>query len=908
MSIKLISPGVWNVANKKTNVLLLSLLLISPCGHLLAADPVRDADIEMYPANVGYDSQIPMPETFLGHALGSAPVRHHQLVEYLQAVASLSDRITVETIGYSHERRPILFLVITSPTNHERLGEIRDQHVARTEPSMNQGAGGDMPVVTWLHYGVHGAESSAMDAVLPTVYYLAAAQGPEVEGTLDESVILLTAVANPDGHAKRASWFDSFGSQVTVADPQHMEHDYDGQVLRTNHYGFDLNRQWLLLTQPEARAWMRKWHEWRPNVTIDYHEMGPEQTYYSHPGVATRTNPLVPDEAERLMADLVGESERFLDSEARLYFHGERFDNFYIGKGSTYPLVNGGVGVLYEAGAAKGVELETPHGLRTYRDNIRKHFRTSIGSVQGALRQRIELLEYQQKFYESALEEADDSETKAWVLDAPNDASRLYHFIELLNNHRIKTYELSRNIDVNGNTFVAGDAIIVPLRQPQYRLIRGIFDAVSEFEDSTFYDVSSWTIPLSFNLKYEALSGRSFRSSIVGVETSRELPAADAPDAANYGFAFEWTGYYAPRALNRVLGEDLLASVATRPFVLQTTRGSFEFQRGSLFVPFDGQQKSPEQIEDLMRVVAAEDGLFVHSITSGRSLSGTAGINPGGPSFVPVKQPKVLLVTGRELDLYNSGAAWHLMDFRMHLPVTLRDRERLASLDWSNYTHVIFPGGEYEEYVPAFLDRLRQWVESGGTVIGMQQASQWLRDNVFDYVEPVDGEGVVPATGSEAVPVDEPLPTEGAEDSIDADEVDEAERFDYEQKEKRDAVDIIGGAIFSGDLDLTHPLGFGYDRRDIAIHKNTVEVMDRPDNPYATVIAYGDQPLLSGYASATNLEALAGTPALIADRRGEGSVILFADDPNFRAIWFGTNKLFMNSLFFSKVFQPQKKD
>ena len=886
----------------KKTALILVFLLLSISGRVWAADPVRESDREMFPTNVSYDSRFPTPATFLGHELGSAPVRYHELVEYLQTVASLSDRMTIEVIGYSHERRPILFLVITSPTNHARIGEIREQHVGLTEPSVNQSVSNDMPVVTWLNYGVHGAESAGMDSALPTVYYLAAAQGPEVERILQESVILVTAAFNPDGHAKRASWFDSYSSQEAVSDPQHLEHDYDGQVLRTNHYGFDLNRQWLLLTQPESSAWVRKWHEWRPNVSIDFHEMGSGQTYYSHPGVATRSHPLIPDVAHKLMLDTVRESERFLDSEARLYFHGERFDNFYIGKGSTYPLVNGGVGILYEAGSARGVELDTPHGLRTYRENTRKHFRTSIGSVEGALNQRIKLLEYQKRFYETALTDAKDNVVKAYVFDAPNDAARMYHFVDLLRSHRIKAYELSRNINVNGKVFTAGEAMIVPLRQPQYRMIRGIFDTVTEFKDSTFYDVSSWTVPLAFNLQYEALSGRGFNANLVGAETSLDTPAADAPDAANYGFAFEWAGYYAPRALNRVLGADLLASVATKPFALQTTRGPYEFRAGSIFVPFDRQEQSPEQIEKLMRVIAADDGVFVHAITSGRSASDVAGVNPGGPSFVPVKKPKVLLVTGRGVDLYDTGAAWHLMDFRMRMPVTLRDRDRLDGLDWSTYSHVIFPGGEYEEYAPDYLDTLRQWVEHGGTVVGIRQASQWLRDNVLDYVEPVDGDVVTSPDGSETIPGSAPLQPEEAEDTEDSDET---ERFNYAEKESRDAVDIIGGAIFSGDVDITHPLGFGYDRRDIAIHKNTDEVMARPDNPYATVIAYGEQPLLSGYASATNKDALAGTAALIADRRGDGSVVLFSDDPNFRAIWYGTNKLFMNALFFSKAFQAQ---
>ena len=154
---------------------------------------VRDSDSVMFPSDITYDARFPTPETFLGHALGAGPVRHHQLVEYLQTIASMSDRMSVEIIGYSHEQRPILFLVITSPSNHEKIGEIRDKHVALTEPSMNQNVDDDMPVVTWLNYGVHGAESAGMDAALPTIYYLAAAQGPAIQQILEDSVILLTA-------------------------------------------------------------------------------------------------------------------------------------------------------------------------------------------------------------------------------------------------------------------------------------------------------------------------------------------------------------------------------------------------------------------------------------------------------------------------------------------------------------------------------------------------------------------------------------------------------------------------------------------------------------------------------------------------------------------------------------------
>ena len=867
------------------------MALTFPVSLALADVDVRDADADMFPTNIQYDAAIPTPESIVGHKLGLEPVRHHKLVEYITMVANMSDRLSIEVIGYTHERRPILFIVATSPENHARIDEIRAQHIALTEPGSKQGVTDDMPMVSWINYGVHGAESSGMDASLPFIYYLAAAQGEAIDRILDNSVVLVTAIFNPDGHSKRVAWFDAYGGQQAITDPAHIEHDFIWQLARTNHYWFDLNRQWLLLTQPESRAWMRKWHEWRPNLTVDYHEMGGGQTYYFHPGVSTRTNPMVPDEAEQLMAETARTSESFLDTEGRLYFHGEAFDNYYIGKGSTFPLINGGVGILFEAAAALGRELETPNGLRTYRENIRKHFRTSIASIEAGANLRMDYLRYQKAFYDSAIEEAASHKTKAWVFTAPGDPARMHLFADVLNFHRIETHKLSRDIVIDGQTYSASGALIVPANQPQHRMIRSIFETVSEFEDATFYDVSTYTMPPAFGLQYAALGSRDFRGNLVGDAFAPPMPVAAPPDETSYGYVFEWGGYYAPRALQRVLGQNIRARVATKPFTAFTMNGSVEFARGSIVVPFDRQETDRADIADLMRTIAAEDGVSVHSLASGRSANGTAGINVGGPSVTPLTAPSVLLVVGRGISLYDAGEIWHLMDLRMQMPVTLRERDRLDGIDWNRYTHIVFSSGDYDGYDPEFAGRLRQWVTEGGTIIGLRNAAPWVRASVLEWVDPESEEGLAAAAA--------------AAEEDEGEEEEEAERVAYEEKDDREAIDVIGGAIFSADLDNTHPLGFGYSSRSISLHKNVKEPMEATDNPYGTVIAYlEDAPVLSGYVSDDNRDALAGTPALIAERMGNGSVILFADNPNFRGYWYGTNKLFLNALFFSTIFDP----
>jgi len=874
----------------------IGIVLLFLSGTSLAQVDARDADADMFPADVRYDPAIPTPEQVLGHKLGHEPVRHHKLVEYITRVADLSDRLTVEVIGYTHERRPILFVVATSPENHARLDTIRAQHVALTEPGSSQPISDDMPGISWINYGVHGAESSGMDASLPFVYHLAAAEGDEIEQILSDTVILVTAIFNPDGHSQRVAWFDAFGGQQRISDPAHIEHQFNWQFARTNHYWFDLNRQWLLVTQPEPRAWMRKWHEWRPNLTVDYHEMGGQSTYYFHPGVATRTNPLVPERAEELMEETVRTSEAFLDGEGRLYFRGEQFDNFYIGKGSTFPLLNGGVGVLYEAAAALGRELDTQNGLRTYRENIRKHFRTSIASIESGARLKREYLQYQQDFYASALSEASRYPTKAWVFSAPGDPARMHFFADLLNYHRIETRRLARDISVDGHAYSASDSLIVSALQPQHRLIRSIFEALTEFEDATFYDVSTWTLPPAFGLNYAALSSRDFRGNLVGDAYVPPLPVADAPAESSYGYAFEWGPYYAPRALQRVFEKQLLARVATKPFAAITSAGQREFPRGSIVVPFDRQEVERADIHALMRTIAAEDGVTVHALTSGRSGDGTAGIEVGGPSVRPIEKPEILLVVGDDINLYDAGEIWHLADYRMQMPITLRSRDSLDGIEWSRYSHIIFPSGDYDDYEPKFADRLRLWIAEGGTAIGMRNAAPWLRATTLDWVDP------------ESEDAEEPEEAVETEEADEEEEQEDVGRLSYSEKDDYEARKVIGGAIFSADLDVSHPLGFGYSDRSIYLHKNIEEPMLPTENPFGTVIAYTDEPVFSGFVSAENRDELAGTPALIAERSGAGSIILFADNPNFRGYWYGMNKLFLNAVFFSTIFEAPEED
>lgn len=821
---------------------------------------------------VSYDPRIPRPETVIGHPLGYRIARNDLLVTYMRTIAEISPRITVEEIARTHEGRPILGLTITSPENHARIDEIRAAHVALSDPDSPQEVSGDMPVITWLNYGVHGAEVSSTDSSMAVAYHLAAAQGPAIEETLENSVIILIAVFNPDGNSRMSAWNHMNGAYVPVSDPKHRLHNTFWPGGRTNHYWFDLNRQWLIVQHPEPKGWVAKFHEWRPNITVDFHEMGSASTYYFHPGAPERTFPYIPERSMELLDQVSDRPRSWLDSEQRLYFHEEGFDNYYIGKGSTYPHMHASMGMLFEQASSVGL-IDTPHGLLSFRDNIRTQYRSSLEMIRAGLEMKDELLQYQREFSRETAELAAEDDIQAYVFSSPGDNARAYHAIDILNRHQIEVNRLAEDIEVDGVLYPVGGSYIVRTGQPQYRMIKALFELITEFEDETFYDVSAWTLPLAFDFDFSPLSSRELRGNVVGDLISAVFPAAPVPTTASYAYLFDWSNYYAPRALYRLLDAGVLPKVATQPITIFSNGDVVSLPAGAILVPlgWQGGDLSDDEIHALMGLIAEEDGIEVHPVNSGRTPQ--IGMDLGSRNFVNIPLPKILLLVGEGMASYDAGEVWHHLDARMNIPVHMVNKRELGGLDLHNYTHVVLVGGNHSD-IESMRGGIDDWVRNGGTLIGIRQGARWAHDNILyqSATESISGNGS------------------------------ESERFDYAEKNEIEAQDIIGGAIFAGDLDVTHPIGFGIYNRNIASQRNTMIAFDPPENPWATLIKIPENALLSGFASGKNQEALAGKAMAIAERRGQGSVILFADNPNFRAYFFGTNKLFTNSLFFSLAF------
>jgi hypothetical protein len=573
----------------------------------------------------------------------------------------------------------------------------------------------------------------------------------------------------------------------------------------------------------------------------------------------------------KLLEDVAKRPRSFMDGEARLYYNEESFDNWYLGKGSTYPHINASMGILFEQAHSEGF-IESVNGIVSFRDNIRTNFRTALEIIRAGLEMRPRLLDYQKRFYRNALKTAKKDSIKAYAFAAPKDAARSYHAIELLNRHQITVHHVKKSFKAGGKNFKAGESFIIKTDQAQYLMIKSLFDKITKFDNITFYDVSGWTLPLAFGMDYAELA--SLRSDTLGKVVTNIFPKPAAPVKSEIAYLFEWNDYYAPRALYALLKAGIRPKVAVKDFKISTKSGIVNMKRGSIMVSAGWQ--GGEDHGDLLKImtkISLKNGLKVHSATSVHTPM--AGLDLGGPSFLPISRPNVLLLTGEGVGASDAGEVWHLLDKRMEIPVTLYDQRKLGSLDLGRYSHIIYTGGRYSKDKKN-IAKVKAWLRSGGTIIAQRSGATWTLKNIL---------------GRTAHKIDNNR---------------EGERNPYDSKTMNDVKGIIGGAIMKGDLDITHPMGFGFLNKRIYSHRNSLISFNPTKDPYSTVISIPKNALEAGYASKFNQDALAGKAMLTAERFGSGSVILFANNPNFRAYFYGTNKLFLNGLFFSKAFRNGK--
>lgn len=816
-------------------------------------------DLNYYlPQNITYNQDIPKPIDVIGYEVGEWHVSHDKLQFYMQTLAKASDRISIENRGETYEGRPILLLTITSPKNLKNIENIRQEHLSNTNNT--NGKTEDKPIVVYQGFSIHGNEPSGANAGLAYAYYLAAAQGPEIEKLLDNMVILMDPAFNPDGIQRFAHWANSNKSKSLNPDGNDREYHETWPNGRTNHYWFDMNRDWLPVQLPESKARINTFHKWLPNILTDHHEMGTNSTFFFQPGEPTRVHPLTPTLNQELTAEIGTYHAKAFDKIGSLYYSEENYDDYYYGKGSTFPDVNGSIGILFEQGSSRGHVQESENGILTFPFTIRNQFTAALSTIEAANNMRSKILGYQQQFYKNAKAEAAKSKTKAIVFGDSKDAAKTWHLADILQRHKIKFNELKSDVNLNGKKYKKGASYVVPMNQKNYQLINAMFEKRTTFTDSLFYDISAWTFPLAFNLDYTETTNLTN----LGEEINDLQPLQGAiTGESSYAYLFEWNEYYSPKALNTILEAGLRAKVGKSPFSVEGK----EYDYGTIMVPVQNQKYNKQELHLFLQNVAKENNLTITAVGTGL----TKGIDLGSNEFDPLKKQQVALLVGSGVTYADAGEIWHLFDQRYNMKITKLDTDYFSRVDLSRYTTLIVPSIYGSALDKSSVTKIKEWVKDGGTLIAYRNAAYWLNSNEIMKIDFKKDSSLV----AKNIPFDKRRDFRGAQ--------------------------VTGGAIFEAKLDRSHPINFGYKNDKLPLFRNTNIYINPDKNSYNNPIQYTNNPLLSGYISEENLGILKNSVPFKTQGYGKGRVILFTDNTNFRAFWFGTNKLLMNAIYFSKM-------
>ena len=833
------------------------LFLFAICCFFNLQSQNSSVDLNYYFSNQEntFDESIPTPESIIGHQVGEWHITHDKLVQYMKELARSSDRVTIQNRGLTYEDRPLILLTITSKNNHSNIEKIKESHMALSN-SNDINNFNNLPLVVYQGFSIHGNEPSGSNASLLLAYYLAASKSSFIDDLLEKTVILLDPSFNPDGLQRFAYWANTNKNYNLNPDPNDREYNEAWPGGRTNHYWFDMNRDWLPVQLPESRARIKTYNEWLPNILTDHHEMGTNATFFFQPGIPSRTHPLTPILNQELTQKIADFHVEELNEIGSLYYSKESFDDFYYGKGSTFPDINGGIGILFEQASSRAHIQKSANGILTFPFTIKNQLTAAISTLKAGIALKESLLEYQYNFYKNSREEALKSKNKGIIFGDSKDRAKTIHLAEILKRHEIDFYNLKKDINYKGNYYKKDYAFIIPKNQKKSKLINAMFESRTKFKDSLFYDVSAWTLPLAFNLDYDM----NVDMNNAGDKNLEFLTnTGGVTKKTNYAYLMEWHEYYTPRVLNKILNNNMIAKVALKRFNIDNKA----FDYGTILIPVFN--KEIDSTYNFLNKLAKENSITIHGVNTGLA----DGIDLGSSHFKRISKKKIALLVGDGFSAYDCGEIWHLFDTRYDIKLTKLDVRNFSSANISDYSTIIMPSSRGLNSKNS--DKIKKWVENGGTLIAYKNSLKWVEKNnlvEYNFKE-----------------------TERT-----------AKNISFEQKSNYFGSQAIGGAIFEVNIDRTHPINFGYKNKSISIFRNSTLFIEADKDSYNNPIIYSEKPLLSGYISEENLNNLKSTVPLKINKLNKGKIISITDNTNFRAFWYGTNKLLVNAIYFSDQF------
>lgn len=811
------------------------------------------------------------PEQFLHYKLGDKYTQHYKIVNYFQHVSqAASNMVKLEQYGETYEGRPLYLAYISTPENMAKLENIRLNNLRLANAARDKAAPReDGIIIVWLSYNVHGNEPSSSEAALKTLYALVDPSNTKTKEWLKNTVVIIDPCLNPDGRDRYVNWFTSVAGNKPNADPQSREHSEPWPGGRTNHYNFDLNRDWAWQTQIETQQRIKKYNEWLPQVHVDFHEQGYNEPYYFAPAAEPFHEVITPWQRE--FQTMIGKNNaKYFDEQGWLYFTKERFDLFYPSYGDTYPTYNGSIGMTYEQGGHSrgGLAVVTEdQDTLTLADRLEHHYTTSLATIEISSQNAARVQKEFRKYFNDAIT-VGGGEFKAFVIKT-DGGDKLERLKKLLDVNGID-WSYANAASLNGVNYATGKAenfktdaqdVVINMNQYKSNLVRVLFERNSKLSDSATYDITAWSMPYAYGVQAYGLN-----NFVAG--SGKQSPAPAVLNVApSYAYAVRWNGLQSAKFLGQLLQQNIKVRYVEQPFSLKGQN----FERGSLLIT----RAANTQVRNLHALVidaAKNTNVEIAGLESGFV---DKGFDVGSDRVRVINKPKVAMVTGSGVGSNAAGEIWHFFEQQLGYPLTLINQDELSRASWSDIDVLIMPDGFYR-----FLndkgaaEQVKTWVQQGGRLVALEGAVAQL------------------ARADWGIKLKEDKKDDKKEDKKD----DYTLLRRYENRERDYLTGSIPGSVYRVQLDNSHPLGFGYG--------DTYYTLKQDDNIYEFIREGGwnvgvlkKDNYVSGFAGSKTKERLKDGLLFGVQEMGRGSVVYLADDVLFRSFWESGKLMLCNAVF-----------
>lgn len=876
-------------------------LAISAPSMAIAQNQI-DAPKTIWPS-ADYDLNIPTIKSVLGYDIGQRISSPAQIITYFEALAKAApNRIVLRDYGKTWQGRRLIYAIIGTPEQIQNIESIRANSIALSDPRRtSQSAANSIiqaqPTIVWLANSVHGDEISPGDSAMMTAYHLLAAKpDTKIDDIRKNTLTIIVPVQNPDGRERFIASNRSAEGREPDADELSAERDQPWPGGRMNHYNFDLNRDWISLTQPETQGHIKAFLDWYPQVLVDAHEMGREGNFF-FPPEADPINPNHTAGQRKLRAVFGTNNARWFDSFGINYFTREIFDGFYPGYGDGWPSTHGTIAMTYEQASSRGLVARGKDGkLLTYEASVRNQFVAALATIETAATERRRILDNFYDFRKTAVQEGQNGSVKSYIINAKPDAAGAHKLANLLVRQGIEVEKATSGFSACGVEYISG-SYIVRSAQPAHRLVKNLLEKDVPLEpsfvakqlslrerglDDEIYDVTAWSLPLMYNIETKGCN-------IVPNTYAEALKGSEKPDSylpkANPKY-----GYIIPSLTSSHAKFGALAlreGIKLRSPEESFTHNGINYPAGS-FVVIKSENNS--DIESKINKLGEQVGGQIIGIDDSWVTSGPSF---GSAKSVQLKPPRIAMAWDSPTDPYSAGNLRYIIEQRIGFNVTPIRANRIRSNGLGRFDVLILPdtnAGYLTTLGDDGTNNLKAFAQNGGTIIGIGSALRYLTTPSVDLL--------ASRRENAAKSEDAPKSASNTEAASGGTIIESKQALTRTINVEGGEPTNVDGAILRVEANEDHWLNVGIKPSLYTMYQGSDIFRPLTRNQGVNPIVYSaaNDLVASGVVWENNKRQLALKPFAMVQQRGRGFVIGITADISYRAHIEGLDALIFNSI------------